>query len=189
MLVETFLLYFEIYSTLSRIPAIFAHTCSRTYTVKAGDYCDKISQEQNVSTFVFALYGRFYPVLTFFLCHCRFQLAVVNLHAINKGCSNLTENQPLCLGTVGEDCSITHVVQPNDTCTDIAAQNNLNKTILYLNNPQLDESCDIYVGEVRVLFFHFFSLSPYRYRRTPVHTKRKSLQRLLIDILSLKTFF
>jgi LysM repeat protein len=106
---------------------VFAATCSRTYTIKAGDFCDKISQAQNVSTY---------------------QLAAINPAIINKGCSNLTPGESICLGLVGEDCSTTQVVQPGDTCAGIAATNGLNMTILRLNNPQLDNSCDIYVGEV-----------------------------------------
>jgi hypothetical protein len=137
---------------LSRISDVFAATCSRSYTIKAGDYCDKISQTQHVSTFVFALYGRFYPVLIIFLCHCRYQLAAINPSIINKGCSNLTPGESICLGLAGEDCSTTQTVQPGDTCADIAAAIGVNMTILRLNNPQLDESCNIYVGEVRVFF-------------------------------------
>jgi LysM repeat protein len=105
----------------------FAATCSRTYTIVAGDYCDKISQAQKVSTY---------------------QLSAINPSIINKGCSNLTPGESICLGFVGEDCSTTQVVQPGDTCTGIADANALNTTILYLNNPQLDKSCNIYVGEV-----------------------------------------
>ncbi|KAF8801150.1 hypothetical protein BYT27DRAFT_7174469 [Phlegmacium glaucopus] len=105
----------------------FAATCSRSYAVVAGDYCDKISQTQNVSTY---------------------QLSAINPAIINKGCSNLTPGESICLGFVGEDCSTTQTVQPGDTCAGIAAMNGLNMTILYLNNPQLDKSCDIYVGEV-----------------------------------------
>lgn len=107
--------------------SVFAATCSRTYTIKAGDYCDKISQTQNVSTY---------------------QLAAINPAIINKGCSNLTPGESICLGLVGEDCSTTHVVQSGDTCAGIASANGLNMTILRLNNPQLDNSCDIYDGEV-----------------------------------------
>jgi LysM repeat protein len=107
--------------------SVFATTCSRTYTIKAGDYCDKISQAQNVSTY---------------------QLSAINPAIINKGCSNLTPGESICLGIVGEDCSTTQVVQPGDTCAGIASMNGLNLTILHLNNPQLDNSCDIYVGEV-----------------------------------------
>jgi hypothetical protein len=126
----------------------------------AGDYCDKISQTQNVSTCVFALYGLIYPVLTFLLlCHCRYQLSAINPAIINKGCSNLTPGESICLGFVGEDCSTTQVVQPGDTCAGITAMNGLNMTILNLNNPQLDESCDIYVGEVRVFIVCFCLLS------------------------------
>jgi LysM repeat protein len=105
----------------------FAATCSRSYTIAAGDYCDKISQEQNVSTY---------------------QLAVINPSKINKGCSNLVPGDSICLGFVGTDCSTTQVVKSGDTCSDIAASNGLNMTILRLNNPQVGDPCDIYVGEV-----------------------------------------
>jgi LysM domain len=122
--------------------------------IQAGDYCDKISQEQNVSTFVFALYGRFYSVLNFFfLCYYSYQLAVVNPDMINKGCTNLTPGESICLGLDGgEDCSTTQVVQPGDTCSGITGSNGLNMTIFLHNNPQLDDACDIYVGQVRVFF-------------------------------------
>ena len=86
------------------------------------------------------------------MCYCRYQLAAINPSIINKGCSNLTPGESICLGLVGEDCSTTQVVQPGDTCADIAATNGLNMTILYHNNPQLDQSCNIYAGEVRVFF-------------------------------------
>ena len=91
----------------------------------------------------------------FGLCHCSYQLSAINPAIINKGCSNLTPGESICLGFVGEDCSTTQVVQPDDTCAGIAATNGLNMTILHLNNPQLDKSCDIYVGEVRLFFFYF----------------------------------
>jgi LysM repeat protein len=112
--------------------AIFARsalaaTCSRTYTIKQGDFCDKISEAQNVSTY---------------------QLAALNPSLINKGCTNLTPGESICLGFTGEDCSTTHVVQSGDTCADIAANNGFNMTILQLNNPQLNQACNIYVGEV-----------------------------------------
>jgi hypothetical protein len=72
MLVEFLFFLLEFYPTLSRIPAVFAATCSRTYTIKAGDFCDKISQAQNVSTCVFdsALCYRFTPVNFFFFFWC-----------------------------------------------------------------------------------------------------------------------
>lgn len=105
----------------------FAATCSRTYTVAEGDFCDKISQSQNVSTY---------------------QLAAMNPNIINQNCTNLQPGETICLGLSGEDCSTTYAVKPGDTCVAIAAATGLNMTILRLNNPQLDEACDIYSGEV-----------------------------------------
>ncbi|KAF9047544.1 hypothetical protein BJ165DRAFT_1466805 [Panaeolus papilionaceus] len=101
--------------------------CSRSYNVKAGDYCDKISAEQGVSTF---------------------QLAANNA-GINEACSNLLPGQELCLGNEGEDCRTTYVVVADDTCESIAQAAGTNSTILYLNNPQINKECDnIYIGEV-----------------------------------------
>ncbi|KAI0662626.1 hypothetical protein C8Q70DRAFT_571745 [Cubamyces menziesii] len=106
----------------------FAGSCTRTYTVQEGDWCDTISAAQKVSTY---------------------QLAVVNSGSINSGCDNLQPGQVLCLGTEGEDCSTTHVVQPDDTCDGITANYNINATLLYANNPQIASDCgNLYIGEV-----------------------------------------
>ena len=60
--------------------------------------------------------------------------------------------QPLCLGTTGEDCTDTYVVQPNDTCEEVAAAHKADLGVLYHNNPQLNAKCDnLYVGEVCLL--------------------------------------
>ncbi|PPQ73126.1 hypothetical protein CVT26_014948, partial [Gymnopilus dilepis] len=69
---------------------------------------------------------------------------------INNGCSNLQPGDTLCLAAdAKEDCQTTYTVQQGDDCFDIANKNALNMTILYLNNPQIDEECsNIYVGEV-----------------------------------------
>ncbi|KAN0131879.1 hypothetical protein V8E53_010159 [Lactarius tabidus] len=108
------------------VPAL-AQSCTRTYTVKAGDICDSISLANNVSTY---------------------QLAVVN-PAINPGCSNLSPGQNLCLGTSGADCTSTYVVKPNDDCDVVASNNNINSTLLRANNPQLNGGCtNMYIGEV-----------------------------------------
>ncbi|KIJ94064.1 carbohydrate-binding module family 50 protein [Laccaria amethystina LaAM-08-1] len=101
--------------------------CARTYTVQEGDYCDKISAANNVSTY---------------------QLAVVN-RSIDPGCGNLLPGQTLCLGNTGEDCSETHQVQADDTCERIIANHGLNSTLLFSNNPQIHQACEnIYIGEV-----------------------------------------
>ncbi|KAJ3505266.1 hypothetical protein NLJ89_g7509 [Agrocybe chaxingu] len=109
---------------------VAADACSRSYTIKAGDYCDKISQANNVSTF---------------------QLAAVNSGSINSECTNLQIGAELCLGNAGEDCTETYTVEADDTCSGITSGGGVNSTILYLNNPQIDEGCtNIYIGEVRV---------------------------------------
>ncbi|KAI9057175.1 carbohydrate-binding module family 50 protein [Trametes sanguinea] len=106
----------------------FAASCTRQYTVQDGDWCDTISAAQNVSTY---------------------QLAIVNANTIDSGCDNLQAGQVLCLGTEGEDCTTTHVVQPDDTCDGITGNYNINATLLYANNPQIDGACDnLYIGEV-----------------------------------------
>jgi len=103
-------------------------SCSRTYTVQAGDYCDKISASQNTSTY---------------------QLAVNNIKSINSGCTNLVPGQVLCLGTSGDDCQTVDVVGASDTCDSIASAAGINTTILTLNNPQINAGCsNIYTGEV-----------------------------------------
>ncbi|TFK61871.1 hypothetical protein BDN72DRAFT_849307 [Pluteus cervinus] len=110
----------------------FAADCSRSYTVQDGDICDGISAAQNVSTY---------------------QLAVVNNGVIDNSCSNLSSNTTICLGWTGEDCSTTYTVEEDDTCEGIQTAYGVNSTILYLNNPQINEECDnIYIGEVRVWF-------------------------------------
>jgi LysM repeat protein len=105
-----------------------ATSCSRSYTVKSGDYCDSISAANNVSTY---------------------QLAVNNVKAINGDCSNLTPGSTLCLGRTGEDCQTTYVVKTDDTCDGIASAAGINSTILNANNPQINSGCtNIYIGEV-----------------------------------------
>jgi len=113
----------------SAVTSVFAQNqqCTRTYTVQEGDICDGISAAQNVSTY---------------------QLAVLNPD-INAQCSNLMPGQSLCLGTAGEDCTDTYVVQPNDTCEEVADAHKVDLGVLYHNNPQLHPTCDnMYIGEV-----------------------------------------
>jgi len=107
---------------------VFAQTCTRTYTIQDGDICDSISAANNVSTY---------------------QLAVVNINTIDAACDNLEPGAGLCLGWQGEDCTTTYVVQLDDTCDGISAMSGVNNTILYSNNPQINEGCtNIYIGEV-----------------------------------------
>lgn len=74
-------------------------------------------------------------------------------------------NQKICLGYQGEDCTSVYgtlfaqfvtgsltrptVVVKDDTCDGIAAAHNVNTTLLYENNRQINPECtNIYVGEV-----------------------------------------
>jgi LysM repeat protein len=105
-----------------------ATSCTRSYTVVAGDYCDAISAAHNVSTY---------------------QLAALNFPAVNAECTNLQVGQQLCLGIQGEDCQSTYVVQSGDSCEQVMNIFSVNATILSLNNPQINSDCtNIYVGEV-----------------------------------------
>ncbi|KAG5651497.1 hypothetical protein H0H81_008469 [Sphagnurus paluster] len=55
----------------------------------------------------------------------------------------------ICIGYAKEDCATTYIVKSNDSCDDIASAHGLNSTILYLNNPQINQDCsNIYIGEV-----------------------------------------
>jgi len=105
-----------------------AATCARKYTIQPGDICDSISAAQNVSTY---------------------QLSAINVGTIDSSCDNLVSGTTICIGYVNEDCSTTYVVRADDTCYDIATNHGSNMTILYQNNPQIDQDCsNIYVGEV-----------------------------------------
>lgn len=96
-----------------------------------------------------------------------FQLETVNANKIDAGCDNLfvgevscfiafipqlltgVSLQPLCLGIVGQDCDITHVVQPGDNCDTIAQQAKTTRQILLANNPNVNTACtNINLGEV-----------------------------------------
>ncbi|KAI6135985.1 hypothetical protein F5141DRAFT_1059250 [Pisolithus sp. B1] len=64
-------------------------------------------------------------------------------------CDNLSPREMICLAFAGEDCQTTYVVQLGDTCNGISSAYGVNTTILYLNNPQINEDCsNIYIGEV-----------------------------------------
>jgi LysM repeat protein len=96
--------------------------------VKEGDICDGISATTNTSTY---------------------QLAVVNHNVINSECTNLVPGNDICLGWAGSDCQTTTVIRKDDTCEKIESRSGINATILYLNNPQINDDCsNIYIGEV-----------------------------------------
>ncbi|KIJ15737.1 hypothetical protein PAXINDRAFT_11330 [Paxillus involutus ATCC 200175] len=107
---------------------VSGQACTRSYTIQEGDICDSISAVQSVSTY---------------------QLAVVNINTIDAGCDNLVPGASICLGWTGQDCSTTYVVKQDDNCDDISGAYGINSTILYMNNPQINQDCsNIYVGEV-----------------------------------------
>ncbi|TBU58632.1 hypothetical protein BD310DRAFT_453789 [Dichomitus squalens] len=102
--------------------------CARNYTVVSGDTCDEIAGKENVSSF---------------------QLATVNKATINAGCTNLRAGEELCLGIVGQDCEVTHVVANGDTCESIAEAAGTTLDILLENNPNVNSECNnIHPGEV-----------------------------------------
>ncbi|KAI0249274.1 hypothetical protein BJV78DRAFT_1129951 [Lactifluus subvellereus] len=104
-----------------------ATSCTRTYAVQEGDFCDKISAAHNVSTY---------------------QLAVVN-PSINSDCTNLLPGQILCLGLSEGDCTTTYVVKPDDDCDIVSFAHQINSTVFRSNNPQLNANCsNMYIGEV-----------------------------------------
>lgn len=62
---------------------------------------------------------------------------------------NTSSLQPLCLGIVGQDCQVTHVVASGDTCEAIAEASGTTFDIILANNPNVDSDCsNIHPGEV-----------------------------------------
>ena len=115
--------------------------------------------------FFWLLSPRAGSILTSILTQYRYQLAVINNGIIDDECSNLMPNQRICLGYEGEDCTTVYsklfnfllvrsltrptAVVGGDTCDAIAAAHNVNTTLLYENNRQINPECtNIYIGEV-----------------------------------------
>ncbi|EAU82372.2 hypothetical protein CC1G_06682 [Coprinopsis cinerea okayama7 len=94
--------------------------CRRTYQVQSGDYCDKIADEQGVSSY---------------------QLAAVNAGVINADCSNLWPGHIICLARGWFDCSPVVKVNAGDTCDAIAAAAGITFNDLRFNNPNINEAC------------------------------------------------
>lgn len=115
-------------SALFFLTPAMAATCTRNYTVAAGDICDGISRAYNVSTF---------------------QLAALNADKIDALCQHMQIGENLCLGTEGQDCTSVHVVSSGDSCATIQQTYQINSTILMSNNPNVDDECDnLYSGLV-----------------------------------------
>ncbi|KAI0801503.1 hypothetical protein C8Q74DRAFT_1365094 [Fomes fomentarius] len=120
---QTLLAIIAIPSVQAQIPA----HCARTYTVVPGDTCDGISAKESVSSF---------------------QLANVN-KGIDAACYNLEIGEVLCLGVIGQDCQVVHVVESADTCVTIAHAAGTTLDILFANNPNVNRDCtNIAPGEV-----------------------------------------
>ncbi|KAH6873669.1 hypothetical protein BKA70DRAFT_1129908, partial [Coprinopsis sp. MPI-PUGE-AT-0042] len=101
--------------------------------VKPGDFCDKISAEQGVSSF---------------------QLANVNVGTINAACSNLFPGQIICLARTNLNCSPVAVVETGDTCTSLAAEAGITFSDILTNNPNVNPNCsNIFPGLVRQTCF------------------------------------
>ncbi|KAI0635466.1 hypothetical protein C8Q77DRAFT_1255961 [Trametes polyzona] len=102
--------------------------CARNYTVVAGDTCDRIGAKTATPTF---------------------QLQTVNADKIDAACDNLFVGEALCLGLVGEDCNIVHVVEAGDSCFSIAEDAGTTVDIILANNPNVNSDCtNIGLGEV-----------------------------------------
>jgi hypothetical protein len=57
--------------------------------------------------------------------------------------------ETICLGTEGADCQTTYLVTAEDICETVVAKNNINSTMLMVNNPNINDDCtNIYPGEV-----------------------------------------
>ncbi|KAH8081372.1 hypothetical protein HD553DRAFT_79816 [Filobasidium floriforme] len=101
--------------------------CTRNATVISGDTCDGISKKYASPTFQFALANP----------------------DVDAACSNLMIGQEVCLGQRGVDCSKVHVVVKGDTCLGLADTYDLDDTVLYKNNPQINSECtNIYLNQV-----------------------------------------
>ncbi|KAG2072069.1 hypothetical protein BDR04DRAFT_1191915 [Suillus decipiens] len=117
--------------------------CDRNVTVQPGDICDAISATQNVSTY---------------------QLAAVNNGTINPACSNLSIGEVICLGITGQDCNVTYVVQPGDTCQGISNATYIPIETLFTNNPNVDTNCtNLYSGEVLCTANQIYVNTTYQY--------------------------
>ncbi|KAI0653868.1 hypothetical protein C8Q70DRAFT_1032745 [Cubamyces menziesii] len=102
-------------------------TCSRFFQVSSGETCDGISALTSTPSFQLLL----------------------NNPSINADCSNLTPGETLCLGLVGQDCTVVHIVQPGDICVNIANEAGIPLSTLLANNPNVNSACsNLEVGEV-----------------------------------------
>jgi len=125
---------FSYVAALVAVAAIAVHAqsgvanCDREFVVPPNIDCNEISAAQNVSTF---------------------QLAEVNAAVIDPLCDNLFPGETICLGVTGQDCDVVHVVAEGDFCASIAEAADIDLSLLFINNPNVNSDCsNIGIGEV-----------------------------------------
>lgn len=151
--------------------------CSRNGTVQANDTCDILSARDNVSTYAACPLRKTWGTIPSdeSLVNNQFparqrqpERHQLDLHqhfprrgaaylvpppSISTYLSRLSRAfhvQGLCLGLVGQDCSIVDVIQPGDSCVAIAGAAGIPVSTLLTNNPNVAPDCsNIYPGEVR----------------------------------------
>ncbi|KAJ3562301.1 hypothetical protein NP233_g9662 [Leucocoprinus birnbaumii] len=102
--------------------------CNRFYTVQSGDTCDRIGKNEKAPSW---------------------QIRFENSDYINVDCTNLYPGESLCLGVVGRDCQLVHVVAAGETCDEIAALSGLTpEGFQHANWRAVGDDCSIYAGEV-----------------------------------------
>ncbi|KAJ7239141.1 hypothetical protein C8J57DRAFT_1086591, partial [Mycena rebaudengoi] len=95
--------------------------CTETYTILAGDTCEKIEAKTGISD--------------------------ADLHAlnpaVNSGCTNLVIGKALCLndGSGGGGCSKTYTVVKGDTCETIESKTGVSDAQLHQLNPAINSAC------------------------------------------------
>ncbi|KAJ8487372.1 hypothetical protein ONZ51_g4230 [Trametes cubensis] len=94
--------------------------CSRTHIVGEGEICDDIAEKTSTPTL---------------------QILNANLGVIDPACENLEIGRSICLGFVGQDCSVVHVVQSDDTCDKIADDAGTSVAIILANNANINGDC------------------------------------------------
>ncbi|KAF9033999.1 hypothetical protein BDZ89DRAFT_947610, partial [Hymenopellis radicata] len=120
-------------TTTSRCPSIGlqrfnrhqypATSCTATYSVQSGDNCDLIASKNSISNY---------------------QLTTLNP---SMDCSLLQIGQSLCIKSPLYDCQPVYVVSSGDGCSAIADSHGISLDQLYTDNPNLQNACNIYVGQ------------------------------------------
>ncbi|KAH9896454.1 hypothetical protein C8Q73DRAFT_685537 [Cubamyces lactineus] len=94
--------------------------CNRTHKVGEGEICDDIAEKTSTPTL---------------------QILNANIGIIDPACENLEIGMEICLGFVGQDCSVVHVVQNGDTCDKIADDAGTSVALIIANNAGINSDC------------------------------------------------